>query len=349
MDNQHISYFKVENFKRFEALEIENIGQFNLIVGNNNVGKTSVLESLLFDENKIDLLQNLHQILCTRNLHIHGKYEENYLKFIINGKQLKYTYQVAKRATKSNISLRVKEYQDLDSSQIVSLKRTPLPSPIPKYWTEIKINRNEWELDFLYLDELVKIHDRYIPFIPFHQGYNDDLVLYYSKLTNEDKNAKNIFLKSLQIFIDDIENIEPSMLIPEKILLSVILKNRNKPMPMQSFGDGAVKMCRIFLEMVMSRNKRLMIDEIDTGVHYSKMVDFWKSVLLAGVENNVQLFMSTHSKECINSFQLALYELNLSKDGRIIALDEKIDKKVFATTYFHNEFTELLNDNIEIR
>ncbi|MBK8425752.1 MAG: AAA family ATPase [Lewinellaceae bacterium] len=50
MSAEHLTYFKVENFKRFDSLELTDIGQFNLIVGDNNVGKTSVLEALLFDK-----------------------------------------------------------------------------------------------------------------------------------------------------------------------------------------------------------------------------------------------------------------------------------------------------------
>ena len=50
METKHLSYFKVENFKRFDNLEVKDIGQFNFIVGDNNVGKTSLLEALLFDD-----------------------------------------------------------------------------------------------------------------------------------------------------------------------------------------------------------------------------------------------------------------------------------------------------------
>ena len=50
MENNHFSYFKIENFKKFDSLEVSDIGQFNLIVGDNNVGKTCLLEALLFDE-----------------------------------------------------------------------------------------------------------------------------------------------------------------------------------------------------------------------------------------------------------------------------------------------------------
>ena len=51
MSKEHLTYFKVENFKRFDSLELTDIGQFNLVVGDNNVGKTSLLEALCVDSN----------------------------------------------------------------------------------------------------------------------------------------------------------------------------------------------------------------------------------------------------------------------------------------------------------
>jgi len=43
---RRIVSFNVKNFKRFKFFEVKDIGQFNLIVGDNNVGKTSFLEAL---------------------------------------------------------------------------------------------------------------------------------------------------------------------------------------------------------------------------------------------------------------------------------------------------------------
>jgi AAA15 family ATPase/GTPase len=37
---------KVRNFRGFRHLQIERLGRVNLIVGKNNVGKTSLLEAL---------------------------------------------------------------------------------------------------------------------------------------------------------------------------------------------------------------------------------------------------------------------------------------------------------------
>ncbi|MFN5554931.1 MAG: AAA family ATPase, partial [Chryseotalea sp.] len=51
METRHIDTIRLTNFKRFENLEVRELGQFNLIVGDNNVGKTSLLESLVVNPN----------------------------------------------------------------------------------------------------------------------------------------------------------------------------------------------------------------------------------------------------------------------------------------------------------
>jgi predicted ATP-dependent endonuclease of OLD family len=48
--SRFIQDITIRNFKCFEELKIEGCGQLNLILGDNNVGKTSVLEALLVDE-----------------------------------------------------------------------------------------------------------------------------------------------------------------------------------------------------------------------------------------------------------------------------------------------------------
>jgi AAA15 family ATPase/GTPase len=47
----YLTHFHIKNFKKLEDVELPNIGHFNLIVGDNNVGKTTLLEALLWQEN----------------------------------------------------------------------------------------------------------------------------------------------------------------------------------------------------------------------------------------------------------------------------------------------------------
>lgn len=44
----HIESLKINLFRGIENLEIEDLGAVNIIVGDNNAGKTSVLEAIQF-------------------------------------------------------------------------------------------------------------------------------------------------------------------------------------------------------------------------------------------------------------------------------------------------------------
>jgi AAA15 family ATPase/GTPase len=97
---------------------------------------------------------------------------------------------------------------------------------------------------------------------------------------------------------------------------------------------------------------RLMIDEIDTGIHYSRFREFWKVILKSAHQNHVQLFMTTHNEECIKYFKEVLEDEvpDLQKEARSIVLVEKpTTKQVTSITYSFEEFEHALNVGNEIR
>ncbi len=84
METRHISNFNVRNFKRFDEFEMDNIGSFNLIVGENNIGKTSVLEALCYDENIYHFLGNILTTFSWRKIkNLDGNSEFNFINLLI--------------------------------------------------------------------------------------------------------------------------------------------------------------------------------------------------------------------------------------------------------------------------
>lgn len=91
-----------------------------------------------------------------------------------------------------------------------------------------------------------------------------------------------------------------------------------------------------------------MIDEVDAGVHFSRLKDFIKSLLLVASQQGKQIFATTHSKECIEYFKEALKETGLEKEGRIIRLAET-KSGIKAYTMEFDEFENALMAESEIR
>ena len=46
----------------------------------------------------------------------------------------------------------------------------------------------------------------------------------------------------------------------------------------------------------------MLIDEFETAIHYSLLVEFTRFIHELADEFNVQVFITTHSKECIDAF-----------------------------------------------
>ncbi len=76
-------------------------------------------------------------------------------------------------------------------------------------------------------------------------------------------------------------------------------RGMQRRVPLGSQGDGMRRMLAIALALVQARDGLLLIDEIDTGLHYSVMGDMWRLVVETAQRSEVQVFATTHSLDCV--------------------------------------------------
>ena len=69
--------------------------------------------------------------------------------------------------------------------------------------------------------------------------------------------------------------------------------------PLGSYGDGMRRLLALSLSLIRSEGGVLLVDEIDTGLHYSIMGDMWRLVTEAARRSGVQVFATTHSSDCV--------------------------------------------------
>lgn len=88
---------------------------------------------------------------------------------------------------------------------------------------------------------------------------------------------------------------------------AVVVKCRgcDQPTPIGSLGDGIWRMLGLSLSLVGAKGGVLLVDEIDSGLHYSVMSDMWKLVYQTALRLNVQVFATTHSLDCFESLAAA--------------------------------------------
>lgn len=351
MHNKHITHFKVENFKRFEQFEMDNIGQFNLIMGDNNVGKTTVLEALLVDEEVDEYVSNLRISLSFKGLETEKN--TDFLAYFFHkstkNSQIQTNIQY-KNGEISDILIKSTKYDMLNKKEKEYLEKNPLENG----WRKQVLVFFELNKEFRSLNTIVDfdgLGNDYTSFIPFGLSYKDDLVRFYTENIQPSKKLQEELVTNLSLFIPNIEGIEVTK-NGEQLLLSVSEKNIDRLIPLPMYGDGAVKFTRILLEIMACKGKRLMIDEIDAGLHYSRYKDFWRALLKIARINDVQLFITTHNLECLQCFKAVLAETEMEsfqKEARCISLLQLPDTSVKAYTYHFEAFEQAIDSQTELR
>ena len=368
MKNNHLTYFKIENFKKFDSLEVNDIGQFNLIVGDNNVGKTCLLEALLFDEEPSQLVCNFHLALQKRGL----VFERKKITTEVNGKSVTevvapkenyYIGNIIKNCDVSNsTTFNYKKKDGLLSVLPVSLividedsvnsKSNSKELEIQKF--NKKTYNNEWITSlrgttvhnisvYYYFDDILKF-----PLVSFNDSaLEDETIRFFENLKT--KKEKKIFSQALKVINFKINDVEfRGSFADLKSVFLISFEDSDEYIPLNYLGDGFKRIFYIILKMLSLKGKRILIDEIEIGIHYSKMKDFWSNIIKASKELDIQLFATTHSNECIEAFMEASKETN-EKDIRLIRLQENKDKSIKAICYKEEYIEYMVESNTEER
>lgn len=110
--------------------------------------------------------------------------------------------------------------------------------------------------------------------------------------------------------------------------------DRGHLIPIALMGEGMVRLTNLFLRIASAENGVILTDEIENGLHHSILLKGWQAVGRLAREFNVQLFLTTHSYECIvaahkafresESYDFALCRLERTKEGtRAISYDKE--------------------------
>lgn len=350
--SDHIKNIIIENYRIFKKIEINNIGNYNLILGDNNAGKTTLLEALLFsitpNEQYLNIIythnlrRNNNEFIPKSNIQILDELKNNTTSTDQN-----IIFTIAENKLKWEYTLRHPTLNEIR-------KEIRIDDTNPKDYIVIKQENSNSGLKFSdHVNNLEKDTSR-IPFVPYGKGYTDELSDLYFDLIGHDRRLREEFRNCIKKFIPNIlEVVIPpdgnSIFIEE----STDDKGNFAKSPLYNYGEGANKLFRILVQLYASKGKRLMIDEIDAGIHYSRFKDFWRIILLTAKDLDVQLFVTTHNEECIQYFHEVLLEEELSccrELSRIITLEYLEDEdRIIPIVRNFDSMDYAIEHDLEIR
>ena len=290
----HLLTIFVKKYKGISGVEIDNLNKINVIVGNNNSGKTSFLEAvyLLINQNNLDGYFDLWRRRSKMsNLNINwltNEYENNV--------EIEGVFD----------TLPVEVQYEIEEEDSVEIDKTSYVSTI---FVNGRIGaRNQESQARLFEDKQQEVYySRVEPVCRLSMS-----TPFYSHLTETilSAHAESIKTRSITKIISFIrDNIDKGI---EDITLSEDngIKRFNvihsdfpdKSIDLTQFGDGLQRIFNISLHFSLAADGILLIDEFENAIHYQLLEKFTKFVQELSNEFNVQIFVTTHSKECVDAF-----------------------------------------------
>lgn len=320
-----INSIDIIKFRGIQKLEVSEFSNINLIVGDNNSGKTTFLEAiqLLFAKSQLSSVKNVINQRTVLNPNssfytsfikmFHKEQGDDYLEFDIYASSDKGPLEFELNGYENRVPGEdALQISTLSSRQKNEYKRSTTVIPeIVKVFKGRIITRAgkktvEREIRCTSLDKVVpgSVEKKEVHYIPSF-GH-----LRYDLLQNivDNPEYKKLTIDILRQFDDSIADICYTKADDGTYLESIITKD-GMNMPFSVYGDGIKKILYILNKLFDATDSIILIDEIETGLH-KKYYDILFPVVFALANKlNVQLFIATHSIEAIDAIlQYGNYE-----------------------------------------
>jgi len=198
---------------------------------------------------------------------------------------------------------------------------------------EININANEFSYEIKKVDNIYFIDN-----FGFDNFWLKDAYISIQKMDKED---------TLNNYINQFDsNIEKFKIFDDSPECKV--RNLKKYQKINEFGSGLKSYISIICSLYACENGYLFIDEVDNGIHYTQLDKLWEIILTISKQQNVQVFATTHSKECIESYARVAKKLE-DKEIAFIELGRDNDNKITSIIYEYDEIINQVEQHQEIR
>ena len=325
MSEHFIKNIEIDNFKCFNSFKAEGFKRVNLIGGKNNVGKTAFMEACKIGINAEDIKgltgalvdikisrENINILtgLVDKTLNINDKMIQEFLQPFSG---LKLIINNQKKYFFIKEKLGIKSYSFNINNELLDIK--------------IK--------DFLF-EGNVKENLRFIDNFGLSSS---NIIKDFSAIQKKDEES---FLNNIINQFDS--NIKSFKIIDDKPQC----KMNDNYYEITEFGDGLRHIISIVIELFKCEDGHLFIDEIDNGIHYTQLDEIWKIIFQISDKLDVQIFATTHSKECIDSYARVAKKLK-DENTTFIALGRDKESQLKAIVMKSERFNRELRDGNGVR
>lgn len=347
MMDKGFNEIEISNFRGFDYIKIDHLAKLNVFVGANNVGKSSILEAIFMLSGMGNPVMPT-RVNYWRTLSANGIDDTRYLFH-----NMGFSTPPLLLARLNSHVRRLTFLPVLQSDVDASSGDTSINSSIKQLLFHFDVKE---EGDFSYHATLFSGSDG-TPQQIVDTNYREELISLFIPADKNDGNAmknfatlvkrnkKQIVVDALKEFDPNIESIEA---LPDGLYLA--MKGMHELLPISMAGDGVRRMINIIASIASEDYNIVAIDEFDNGLHYSAHKLMWSVLLNFIKKRNIQLFVTTHNWECLQSLKTVMQDdENLQELANIYNIAKTGQEGFQAYKYSFEGLKEAINNEIEIR
>lgn len=361
-----LDYLEIEQFRGIRELKLERLGDVNLLLGDNDSGKTSVLEAVrMFEapDNIAIILRNARERqlsirMYARELYTPVEYIWNLFPFFQETKQISLSAEINRQHEELGISgelvhiLRPVSESELRGYPTSSRKKD-------KVLSEQDVLTLQGEISYQGESYPYSVDEFFYPPMPLnaiklertirYMAPGDHLSgRYNSAIFRATKRQELEIVELLNLIDPDIEGVKlvegSTSLTRNQIVEHKLFGN----IPLYSYGDGMKKILTLASYVLNAKGGVLLIDEIETSLQASHLKRVFAWLLQACRQFEVQLFVTTHSLEAVSALAGCAVE---DRECDLVCYRLEADgEKLFAKRFSENRLDSIVNGRgIDVR
>lgn len=346
---------EIKNFRGIDHLKIDDFSRVNVFLGQNNSGKTTVLEAIamLMAMSNPDIPQAINAVRARKPF---SKFID--IQYFFKNLDVSASPEVMAEQTDGN-SRHLKLALSYVFDELADPQNEPQQMGTVKYVNTLEMNfdvsrgaSNQGYQSWLRVNSQGLVVNRKVAdgYLESKRAWLTPSDLMTSNLANDlaelfKRNRKDAILALLKLFDSHITGIE---ILTDDIYVG--FEGKTQMLSLSMMGDGLRRYLNIVAAAANPVIDILLIDEIDNGLHYSIYGKLWQSLFALAHATDKQIYVTTHSKETLFYLNDMLQEApDYKSDMRLYTLERTIKKGMQAYMYTYEGLAEACGNDVELR
>ncbi len=302
----------IKNFRGFESVSLRDLRRVNIIVGGNASGKTSFLEAVLLpmaDSPAVALryksdrgLADFLQFRPTRRNYedlwrdlFFGLDQDRIIQIALDG-DAELSRSVTIAYSKGALSLPLGG--PIESAGVVPIEFTWVGPDKQEHRRQLTLSETGINLGAPVPHTVLAGY-----YSTAYRYTGKDSADAFSSLSK--RNEESYIVDVIREGFPFVRNLSVETYAGEPAVYAQI-KGVAEKIPIAMVSEGISRLLNILLGIATCKHSFVLVDEIENGIYFDRMPHVWSAIFQACLDNDCQLFATTHSNECLNALTNAI-------------------------------------------